>query len=420
MQPGAPVRGRGGGAYEARTRRMRSAYSRRQVMAVAARRSAWGLFLTLAMGAWCAAPAHAQRTSSLSWVRLPGTEGCIPTQTLAERVEQRVGRQVFVSASQADLSLEGHVERSADASAFVATLAVSDREGRVLGKRVLRAQGNDCSALDPALVLVIAIGLDPDAALPATRDASNQLSGDTQALLSQLQLPKLDENALRDLAVPDPEAVRAEEARARETAQRAEAERAARERARKHPKPTGRNASPSVRVSLGLGIDGELGVLPNPALGATLRATFGFGGLWPIELSVTGLLPQSKAGERTSGHGELTFVAAGLALCTPGNGSRSFELFACLGARGGLLRAAGSGFADNLDVTSVWVEPALLAGPRLHLDSERRWSLELRAGPGVPLIRDTYRYQGEMGVRRRLHRASAIIGRLELAAGVSF
>src|SRR5689334_7531634 len=105
MQTAAPIPGREHAAYEARTRRMRSAYSRRHAMAVAGRRSAWGLFLTLAMSAWCAAPAYAQRTSSLSWVRLPGAETCIPTQTLAERVEQRVGRQVFVSASQADLSL---------------------------------------------------------------------------------------------------------------------------------------------------------------------------------------------------------------------------------------------------------------------------------------------------------------------------
>jgi hypothetical protein len=389
-------------------------------MVVASRRSAWGLFLALAISAWCAAPARAQRTSSLSWVRLPGAEGCIPTQTLAERVEQRVGRQVFVSASQADLSLEGHVERAADGSAFVATLAVSDREGRVLGKRVLRAPGNDCSALDPALVLVIAIGLDPDAALPATRDASKQLSSDTQALLSQLQLPKLDEHALRDLAVPDPEAVRAEEERAREAAKRAEAERAARERARKHPRPTGGNASPSVRVGLALGIDGELGVLADPALGASLRSAFGFGAFWPIELSLTGLLPEDEPGERTTGHGKLTFAAAGLALCTPDNRGRSFELFACLGARAGFLRAAGSGFASSLNATSPWLEPALQAGPRLRFGADHRWALELRAGVGIPVIRDTYVYLDEQGQRSPLHRASAIIGRLELAAGVSF
>ena len=55
--------------------------------------------------------AAAQRTSSLSWVRLEGADQCIGAQELARRVEERVGRRVFVSASQAELSLEGHVER---------------------------------------------------------------------------------------------------------------------------------------------------------------------------------------------------------------------------------------------------------------------------------------------------------------------
>src|SRR5947207_14748467 len=113
-----------------------------------------------------ASAAHAQRRSSLSWVRLRGTEDCISTQALAERVEQSVGHALFGSASQADLSPEGHVERTGKPSAFVATLVVSDRRGQVLGRRVLRAPGDDCAALTASLVLVIAIAIDPRAALP--------------------------------------------------------------------------------------------------------------------------------------------------------------------------------------------------------------------------------------------------------------
>lgn len=393
-------------------------------MAVAGSRAAWGLFWALASSALCTAPALAQRTSSLSWVRLAGAEGCIPTQTLAERVEQRVGRQVFVSASQADLSLEGHVERAPEGNAFIATLTVSDRSGRVLGKRVLRAPGNDCKALDPALVLVIAIGLDPDAALPATRDASDQLSGDTQALLAQLQLPKLDDRALRDLAVPDPEAARAQEQRAREAAARdlaahAAAARAARARAAQH-EPTGRNAPHPVRVDASLGVSGELGVLPDPALGAGLRFAFSFGAFWPIELSVTGLLPQKEPGELTTGGVTFSFLAAGVALCTPSNRAKSFELVACLGARAGVLSGAGSSFARDYTSSSRWFEPSTQLGPRLRLGASHAWLIQLLAGAGVPIVRDTFVYRDEQDERRRSHRAGWIIGRLELAGGVSF
>src|SRR5258708_255178 len=47
------------------------------------------------------------RTSSLSWLRMPGSDSCIATQALARSVEERLGRRVFVSAAEADVSVEG-------------------------------------------------------------------------------------------------------------------------------------------------------------------------------------------------------------------------------------------------------------------------------------------------------------------------
>ncbi len=153
----------------------------------------------------CASHVQAQRTSSLSWVRLRGTESCISTQALAERVEQRLGRRAFVSASQADLSLEGHVERASNPAGFVATLVVSDRAGRALGRRVLRVAGDDCQQLEPSLVLVIALAMNPGTALAAAGDSAQPLSPEAQAMLEQLGLPALSEQQLRDeLAVPEP------------------------------------------------------------------------------------------------------------------------------------------------------------------------------------------------------------------------
>src|SRR5262249_39169402 len=55
-------------------------------------------------------PRAERATSSLNWVRLPGSEECITARALATAVEGRLGRAVFVSASQGDLSIEGRVE----------------------------------------------------------------------------------------------------------------------------------------------------------------------------------------------------------------------------------------------------------------------------------------------------------------------
>lgn len=362
-----------------------------------------------------AQPARAQRTSSLSWVRLPGAEACIATQRLAQRVELRVGRPVFVSASQADLSLEGHVERAPQGDAFVATLVVSDRSGRELGRRVLRAPGSDCAALEPALVLVIAIGIDPDAALPSTQQPGG-LSADTQALLSQLELPKTSEEALRELAVPDPAVAVPPDPGPVDLETRAP------------PRPRRPPANPgevptrveSAGTSVVLGITGEMGVLPSTALGGSLRIKLAISGFWPIELSLAGLLPDREPLEASPGVAETALLAAGVALCTPSNELRTLEFFACAGSRAGALDAHGDGFAQDLSATSAWVELLAQAATRLRFGAMRSWLLQLTVAAGVPFIRDTYRYRDEREDARDLYRPAPVVGRIELGTGVSF
>ena len=364
-----------------------------------------------------ALPARAQRTSSLGWVRLAGAEQCIATQQLAQRVEQRVGHSVFVSASQADLAIEGRVERATDADAFVATLVVSDPSGRELGRRVLRAPGGDCRALEPALVLVIAIGLDPDAALPATQPPGG-LSSDTQALLSQLELPKTNEQALRDLAVPDPSAVRPEP-------RGVDIETLPERPPRAVIKPASKEmpalpAEPLNRVTVTIGITGELGVLPDTALGGTLRITLAIDEFWPLELSVTGLLPDRQALAASPAVAEMSLIAAGLGLCTPSKALQTFEFLACAGPRAGALDARGDGFSEERATTSAWFELAALGATRLRLGAARSWVLQLTVAAGASFIRDTFRYEDEQGRMRDLFRPEPVVGRIELGTGVSF
>lgn len=106
------------------------------------------------------AEAGPQRTSSLSWTRLAGAEACIAPRELAREVERRLGRAVFVSAAQADVTVEGHVE--ADAPGFRAVIRLLDADGTALGTRELESADATCAELAPTLSLAMALMIDPD------------------------------------------------------------------------------------------------------------------------------------------------------------------------------------------------------------------------------------------------------------------
>lgn len=109
------------------------------------------------------------RTSSLSWLRMPGADGCIATQALARAVEDRLGRTVFVSAAQADLSVEGRIEKKG-ASGWHAVITMRDGSGAPLGTRELDRDGATCDVMNEPLALILAVMIDPDAAMrPKTK-----------------------------------------------------------------------------------------------------------------------------------------------------------------------------------------------------------------------------------------------------------
>lgn len=113
---------------------------------------------------------ESSRTSSLSWLRMPGADACIATQPLARSVEERLGRSVFVSASAADVSVEGRIEKKG--AGFKAVITLRDAKGALLGTRQLERKDGACEAMNAELALVIAVMIDPDAAVrPRTEDA---------------------------------------------------------------------------------------------------------------------------------------------------------------------------------------------------------------------------------------------------------
>lgn len=178
-------------------------------------RAARALALSLLASAVSLAPSRASaqadavdasaraRTAALSWVRLPGAEACPSTQDVAHAVEDRLGRSVLVSAADAELAIEGRIERRE--GSFVATLTVADASGASLGERVLEQRAEtegDCAEILPALALAIALTIDPDALLRAPDEAHEEADPEPDTPGDDAPLA---DAPLADDAVPPPE-----------------------------------------------------------------------------------------------------------------------------------------------------------------------------------------------------------------------
>lgn len=100
-------------------------------------------------------------TASLGWSRLPGSESCATAIELGEAVEQILGRDVLVAAPDAELSLEGRIERTE--TGYRAVIGVVRRDGASEGERVYEHRGEVCSEATEAIALILALLIDPDA-----------------------------------------------------------------------------------------------------------------------------------------------------------------------------------------------------------------------------------------------------------------
>jgi len=136
---------------------------------VSARKKALVLagWLTLA-----ASPSRVARANEdavrLVWVRGAGAEECADAASVAERVAARLGRNVF--AESAPKSIEGFVEQAG--GHWSAHIATRGPKGELLGARELSSDAPDCKPLENAVTLVVALAIDPDAALRGLPGAS--------------------------------------------------------------------------------------------------------------------------------------------------------------------------------------------------------------------------------------------------------
>jgi hypothetical protein len=110
-------------------------------------------------------PTRETGTYALSFVRGTGAEGCPSRQDLEREVSTRLGHSPFDSG--APKSIEILTEGTP--AGFRSVVTVLDRDGKVLGRRVLLGDEPSCAPIFSATALAVALLIDPEAAL--SRDA---------------------------------------------------------------------------------------------------------------------------------------------------------------------------------------------------------------------------------------------------------
>ena len=318
------------------------------------------------------AGAAPSRSSSLGWVRGAGAEGCIGTRALAVAVEARLGRQVFVSAARADVAVEGQIERG-PAGAWRATISVAGEGGRVLGTRELLRDAASCRELDEQLVLVIAVMIDPDAALRAA----------PLPLVTPAPSPAPAVIVQREL-VPVPYV-----------------------------------APPRLdpwRTGLHLGAVFALGLLPKPGVGLALRGRI-TPPRWPT-FEIGGAIWSANQAESGGVGARFTLAEGFAAACTPALAALGLELGGCLGARAGVIRVGGFGF----NLAQDHERPTFAASLEGRVRRRIAGPLTLALSPGllVPFVRDRFFYSEQAGQKLEVFRMSPLVGTLEVTLGLEF
>jgi hypothetical protein len=288
--------------------------------------------------------AETSKTSSLSWVVLPGAESCATAPQMSRDVETLLRKPMVASPSQADLSIEGYVGRAGE-NHWHAVVELRDRNGTSLGKREFEGSGQSCENLARSVALAIALMIDPDAELRAPPSP-----------------PRVTQEK-------GPESPPAAEARSIRIVQ------------------------PTAEFDLGLGL------LPSFAAGVRLGLTISprhfldieaYGGAWGTQTVVA-----------QGGSTDFSLVFGGLLACPLASRNPSgFEIDVCGGAEFGVLQSASGGYASSHTRANGTLD--LVVSGRILVPVARFLALEARLEPGVALVRNDFYYTDAGGSQHGL------------------
>jgi hypothetical protein len=347
------------------------------------------------------AKADAAAAPALSWSRAEGAESCVAGPELAKGVEAQLGREILVALPQAQLNVEGSVALAE--RGYHVHLRLSDPSGTTLGDRTLVAETDDCRALDPLLIFLIALMLDPDAPLLPPR------------LPAGLSATTLD--TLSDLFGAEPSVPPLELARPAARPISPSAAPRAQNAATARPAADGADDAAADRGDegwqLGVRVDGlaVIGLLPTPAGGVRLSLE-----LWPSRALVlyggTSLFTENTIDGNGAG---FSLLQGELAVCPRlGMLARDLSLLGCARFAAGTLSAQVDG-ANARDPVRAAAQAG--AGPELQWTVGAA-AVHLGVTVGFPLLRDRFFLNGAGG-RSEVFRMSQVLGQANLAVAVN-
>src|SRR5262245_12313601 len=118
-----------------------------------------------------AEPKRETGTYSLSFVRGAGAEACPSRLELEREVSTRLGHSPF--DPNAERSIEILTERTPEG--YRSIVSAIDREGKLLGRRVLLGEEPSCAPIFSATALAVALLIDPEAALSRNSGANEAI-----------------------------------------------------------------------------------------------------------------------------------------------------------------------------------------------------------------------------------------------------
>jgi hypothetical protein len=302
----------------------------------------------------------------------------VSAQDLARGVEERLGHPVFVSPSQADISVEGHIEPAARGPGWHAIVVLRDAHGTALGTRELHRDDSSCDSMRAPLVLVIAIMIDPDAAMrPPTSPAPTAPPPAPAPIVIEKSVPIL-------VRVPEPPPT---------------------------PHPTWRFDGASSLI-------GGAGLQPSPSWGLAGSAILeppGVFGFLTVEGYAALWVDQTATAPDGSTRATFSVAYLGGGFCPLRLHAQRVALFGCGSGQLGYFKSSSAAAAPNH-------EQVYLAGAvdgRMSLRLVGPFTLRGGAALVVPIVRDTILYARADGSQAALFRLSAVAATFDLGLGLA-
>jgi hypothetical protein len=316
----------------------------------------------------------------LGWVRGEGTESCVDRDALQRRVRERLGRDPF--SDEAAISIDGIVAR--DGSGWHAQLRIRRNAAEPLGTRQLDSTASDCAAISEAVVLAVALTIDPNAGAAASAAAFPPEPTTPNTVRTLLQTSPLPEPPRAPVVEPERDVLARDE-----------------------------RMPPSRMLDVVARAGAALGVLPGLAPAFGIASTYGSES---IQLAVgLSLLPEQRTDDDRFAFG-LTTAAAGA--CYRAGLAVWLDASLCAELQVGALHAVVLDTAQLVPLGQgdhLWLAGAL--GPRLSWLPTGPLRLETGVLLIAPISRERFAIRGSADT---LFQSAAVAGAAYVGVGAGF